>query len=142
MYQPKMDTYEGSENYIFISYAHRDAEKVWPILDALNDRGYRVWYDDGIDAGSEWPAYIEDHLNRCAAVVSFISPNAVASANCRREITYALSQNKPFVYVMLEETELAQGMSLQLSGQYCINRGALSEEKFLKKLCGSDALAP
>ena len=137
-----MEAYEGPESYIFISYAHRDAQKVWPILDALNDRGYRIWFDDGIDAGSEWPAYIEDHLNRCAAVISFITPKAVASANCRKEITYALSRGKPFVYVMLEETELAQGMSLQLADQYCVKRGSMPEEKFLQKLCSSDALGP
>lgn len=140
MYQPRMEAYEGSEPYIFISYAHRDADKVWPILDKLNDSGYRIWYDDGIDAGSEWPAYIEDHLNRCAAVISFITPRSVNSSNCRKEITYALAKQKSFVYVMLEETELAQGMSLQLSDQYCVNRGSMPEEKFLNKLCSSGAL--
>ncbi len=140
MYQPRMEAYEGSEPYIFISYAHRDADKVWPLLDKLNDSGYRIWYDDGIGAGSEWPAYIEQHLDHCAAVISFITPRAVNSSNCRKEITYALAKQKPFVYVMLEETELAQGMSLQLSDQYCVNRGSMPEEKFLKKLCSSGAL--
>ena len=41
---------------------------------------------------------------------------------------------------MLEKTELAQGMSLQLADQYCVNRGSMSEEKFLRKLSESGAL--
>ena len=72
---------QGKQYYAFISYSHKDADKVWPILDDLDRHGYRIWFDDGIDAGSEWPAYIEDHLNRCKAVLSFISPNAVNSSN-------------------------------------------------------------
>ena len=140
MYNIRMEPYEGTEAYIFISYAHANASQVWPIIDTLHDRGYRIWYDDGIDAGAEWPAYIEDHLNRCAAVIAFITADSVASANCRKEITYALSKGKPFIYVMLEKTELAQGMSLQLADQYCVNRGSMSEEKFLRKLSESGAL--
>ena len=140
MYNIRMDAYEGDENYIFVSYAHADAEKVWPILDALNDKGYRIWFDDGIDPGTEWPADIEKHLNNCSAVISFISPKAVASANCRRELTLSLELRKPFVYVLLEQTKLAEGMSLQLAGQYCINKTALSDEKLIKKLCAAKAL--
>ena len=45
--------YEGKEPYIFISYAHKDSDRVFPILEELDRRGYRVWYDDGIAPGSE-----------------------------------------------------------------------------------------
>lgn len=45
--------YEGSENYIFVSYAHKDTEEVFPIMESLRRRGYRLWYDDGIAPGSE-----------------------------------------------------------------------------------------
>ncbi|MBO4839226.1 MAG: toll/interleukin-1 receptor domain-containing protein [Lachnospiraceae bacterium] len=46
-------SYEGGRPYIFISYAHKDCDKVIPVLEDLNRRGYRVWYDDGIEPGSE-----------------------------------------------------------------------------------------
>ena len=45
----RITAYEGSENYIFISYAHKDTDKVFPIMEKLCGRGYRLWYDDGID---------------------------------------------------------------------------------------------
>ena len=34
--------YEGKEPFIFISYAHKDSERVLPILAQLQRRGYRV----------------------------------------------------------------------------------------------------
>lgn len=110
-----MKAYEGNENYIFVSYAHADSETVVPIIEVMQSAGFRVWYDLGIEAGTEWPAYIEDHLNRCTRVIAFISPSAVESFNCRTEINYALMKKKEMLVVYLEETELKYGLSLQLN---------------------------
>ncbi len=135
--------YEGQENYIFISYAHRNSDEVLPILEKLNERGYRVWYDDGIAPGSEWPEYIADHLNGCAVFLAFVSPESIASPNCRREVTYALSKMKPFLGVILRETEMSPGMEMQLSAQQCILKyNSISEEDFENRLLSADILAP
>lgn len=135
--------YEGNEPYIFVSYAHKDSGTVFPILDALVQRGYRVWYDDGIAPGSEWPENIAHHLNGCALTLAFVSNNSMASPNCRREITFALSKKKPFLSVMLEPTELSPGMELQLSAQQCVMRyGYTDQEQFLSKLCSCPDLQP
>ena len=135
--------YEGQENYIFISYAHRNSDEVLPILEKLNARGYRVWYDDGIAPGSEWPEYIADHLNGCAVFLAFVSPESIASPNCRREVTYALSKMKPFLGVILRETEMSPGMEMQLSAQQCILKyNSVSEEDFEHRLLSADILAP
>lgn len=72
----KAPVYEGSAPYIFISYAHKDSENVLRVLDVLRKRGYRIWYDDGIEPGSEWPEYIASHLDQASAVIAFISDNA------------------------------------------------------------------
>ena len=140
MYKIKNSPYEGHEPFAFVSYSHRDSEEVWPILDLLQDMGYRIWFDEGVVPGSEWPAYIEDHLNRCSAVMAFVSPSSVASANCRREITYSLDKQKPLIYVVLKETQLVGGMNLQLAGQYCVNRTLYSHEEMIKKICSAPAL--
>ena len=79
--------YEGQEPYIFISYAHKNSDRVVPILEKLDQAGYRVWYDDGIAPGSEWPEYIAEHLNGCSVAIAFISQDSIDSPNCRREIT-------------------------------------------------------
>ena len=46
--------YEGAEPYVFISYSHADSERVLAIVKAMEKRGYRVWYDAGINAGQQW----------------------------------------------------------------------------------------
>ena len=114
--------YEGKENYIFISYAHSDRDRVYEVLYELENRGYRFWYDDGIAPGSEWAEDIAQHLNDAYLVIAFITKASVASDNCRREITYSLSKRKPFLSVILEDTEMSAGLELQLSAQQSVIR--------------------
>ena len=44
-----MIAYEGNENYIFVSYAHKDSDRVIPIIEELDAAGFRIWYDSGIE---------------------------------------------------------------------------------------------
>ena len=135
--------YEGKKPYIFVSYAHKDSDRVFPILEELDRRGYRVWYDDGIAPGSEWPENIAQHLDGCSVTLAFISPNSIASANCRREVTFALSKRKPFLGIVLQPTEMSLGMEMQLSAQQCIMKYTYaSEDDFLRKLCSCPDLQP
>ena len=108
-----MNVYEGAQNYIFVSYAHKDSAKVLPIVEAMQKANLRVWFDSGIEAGTEWPAYIEEHLSECARMLVFISPSFVASPNCRKELSLASNLDKQILAVYLEQTDLAQGMNLQ-----------------------------
>lgn len=133
--------YDGEEDYIFISYAHKDSEYVIPVLERMNSEGYRIWYDDGIMPGSEWPEYIAEHLKDCAAVISFISPESINSHNCRREMTYAMSKKKPFLGIFLRETSLSPGVEMQLSAQQCILKYSYEDdERFYRKLFSSTVL--
>ena len=52
--------YQGHEPYIFISYSHSDSDAALKIIKALSEAGFRVWYDNGIEAGTEWPEYIAE----------------------------------------------------------------------------------
>lgn len=135
MIRTNFKAYEGSKKYIFISYAHKDAEKVYPIIDRLNSEGYRIWFDDGISAGSEWPEYIARHLDSCDMVLFFASPSSVASDNCRREVNFAMSRSKKFLSIILEPTDFTLGMELQLSSQQSILKYDLPDEEiFYDKL--------
>ena len=40
--------YNGGEPYGFISYAHKDAARVLPVIAALSRDRFRLWYDAGI----------------------------------------------------------------------------------------------
>lgn len=107
--------YEGNEKYIFFSYAHRDSATVLPMIEYMQEKGFRIWYDAGIEAGTEWPEYIEEHIENADKIVICMSPAALESRNCRNEINYALQLDKEVLVVYLENTELSKGMNLQLN---------------------------
>jgi len=109
-----MNIYEGNENYIFISYAHADTDKILPILEALDREKIRFWYDRGIEAGYEWPDYIAKQLDRSYKAIVFLTNNLLKSTNCKNEILYALHQNKEILMVYLEPVEAPPSMRLLL----------------------------
>lgn len=128
--------YQGSEPYIFISYAHKDSPVILPIVDVLQRRGFRVWYDAGIEAGTEWPEYIADRLVQSGCVIAFISTNALNSPNCRREINFAISKGKELLAVYLEDVTLSYGTQMQLDTLQALLRWRhISEDSFLDALC-------
>lgn len=132
--------YEGDENYVFISYCHKDKKFIFPIVERLAKDGYRVWYDEGIDPGSEWPEVIASHLNSGSVCIAFISKNSLESHNCKREINFALLKRKPFISVILEEVQLSLGMEMQLSATQAIFKYTLTEAEFYSKLYSSGLL--
>lgn len=127
-------SYEGGEPYIFVSYAHSDSERVFPIIRRLFDDGYRLWYDEGIDPGTEWPEEIAAHLEGCHALLLFISPRSIESHNVRREINLALNRKKRLLCVYLEETQLSAGMEMQLSLLQSIHCTYPQSEDFFSRL--------
>lgn len=136
-------SYEGGDNYIFVSYCHKDKKHIFPIIERLTRDGYRVWYDEGIDPGSEWPEIIARHLNGCAACIAFISENSLNSHNCRREINFALLKKKPFISVVIEPVQMSLGMEMQLSATQSIFKYTLSDDnKFFSKLYDAKCLCP
>ena len=139
----KVKAYEGKEKFIFVSYAHKDSEQVLPIIQKMQTQGYRIWYDEGIVPGSEWPEDIANHLNDSAMVMAFISANSVASVNCRNEINFACSKNKPFLGIVLERAEMSLGMEMQLASKQCIFRYNFeAEQDFLDKVMKCPDLTP
>ena len=134
--------YEGTEPYIFVSYSHKDSDQVLRILSLMQENGFRLWFDHGIEAGTEWPEYIEERLIGCDRLLVFLSNAAVASLNCRNEINLALALKKEILIVYLEETTLRYGLMLQLSSvQALFYHRHTSELSFCKELFSSRLLS-
>lgn len=114
--------YEGNREYIFVSYCHKDRDYVYPIIEHMAKDGYRIWFDEGINPGTDWPEIIAEHLDKCSVCISFITENLVDSHNCRREINFALLKKKPFISVYLEKLKLSVGMEMQLSSAQSVFR--------------------
>ena len=105
--------YKGEKPYIFISYAHKDSDRVWPIVARLQLDGYRVWYDEGIDPGTEWDENIASHVKKCGYFIAFLSESYLQSDNCKDELNFARDLEKKQVLVYLEDVELPAGMALR-----------------------------
>ena len=101
--------------YIFISYSHRDSDSVLPIINRLRAEGYNVWYDAGIEAGSEWDENIANHIGGCSYFIAFVSKNYIGSKNCKDELNYSRDLDKEQFWIYLEEVELPAGMAMRMN---------------------------
>lgn len=125
--------YKGDGQYIFISYSHKDADRVFPVIKKFNENKYNIWYDEGIDPGNEWPLEIERALKKCSIFLVFITKNSVQSRNVRNEINYALANDLPFLAIYLEETELIEGLGLQMGSTQAIMKYRMDDAAFYYK---------
>ena len=109
---PQFNAYSEQEPYIFISYAHKDRDQVFPILEELQANGYRFWYDGGIEIGTDWDNAIAERIRSCACFLGFLSANYDVSNNCKNEINYALDnmeKGRLKLFIHLEEAALTGG---------------------------------
>ena len=95
--------YEGIEPYIYVSYAHRDRDRVFPILQALKKDGYRTWYDGAIPAGSQWVEVIAQKIKSASAFLVFCSSNSNKSEHISQEVNYAIHECRPVIPVYLDQ---------------------------------------
>ncbi len=128
------EAYKGSDPYAFVSYAHKDLARVYPIIEYLHKKGFRIWYDEGIDPGNEWPDEIARALEKCSFFMVLISKNSAASKNVINEINFAIDENKPFLAIHMEETGLPPGIRLRVGSTQAIMKYRLDDETFFKKI--------
>lgn len=135
--------YEGRDPYIFISYAHKDSDRVLPVIEFLQKEGFRVWFDAGIEVGTEWPEYIAEHLYNCECAIAFVSRNFAKSRHCVKELRFAVSKEKNIFAVHLEDFEMSLGMQMQLEDvQSMFSYRHKTDESFMKTLAATRIIQP
>ena len=134
---PPFEAYTGDQPYIFISYAHADGEVVFREIQRLHESGYRIWYDEGIEPGNDWPQHIAQAVVNCSLFLIFTSPRSAASENCRNEINLALNRKKKFLAIHMEETELPLGLELRMGDLQAILKYKLPQSTYQKKVYAS-----
>lgn len=124
----------NEKNYIFISYAHKDMDEVFPIIEELQQQ-FCLWYDEGIDPGTEWDDNIAEHIENCTIMLSFISQAYLDSENCKDELNYARDLGKKRLLIYIEDVKLPGGMSMRLGRQQAIYYHKYFDKKdFFSKL--------
>jgi WD40 repeat protein len=100
---------------IFISYSRKDSAFADRLEAALKARGFDTLIDRAeIYALEDWWKRIEALIARADAVVFVLSPDAVASDICQKEVGFAASLNKrlaPFVYRRVEDGAVPEALA-------------------------------
>jgi hypothetical protein len=83
---------------VFISYSRKDKDFVRKLGEALIARNRKTWIDwKDIPLTAEWQQEIFRNIDSADSFLFVISPDSVASANCRREIEHAVENHKKMV---------------------------------------------
>lgn len=94
---------------IFVSYARVDKPYCVRIIETLH--AHDVWYDQRLYAGQDWWKEILRRLDWCDVFLYLLSPEAVASLYCRRELEIALRLKRDVIPVLINrETVLPANM--------------------------------
>ncbi len=93
---------------VFISYASEDRNRVRPLAEALQERGFNVWWDRSLAAGQDYTAIIEKELKVAKAVVVVWTQSSAASTFVRDEAGRARDEGR-LVPVMLDPVQLPLG---------------------------------
>ena len=97
------EAYEGDEPYIFISYAHDDAKRVYPVVKELFEEGRDLWYDEGIKTTERYLPVISDHVKRSEVFVLMLTNRCLERPFVMNyELEFAKQLGIPVVPVLLE----------------------------------------
>ena len=127
--QPEM--YEGQEPYIFISYAHKDQDKMNAVKEFLRRRHIRFWYDSGLHSGDDWNMVIARHLEKAAVCLLLLSRNSANSMYVKNELNFALNHRVPIHSLMLEVFDIPIDIEMMIGRiQNIVMREGYEQELF------------
>lgn len=123
--------YAGKDPYIFISYAHIDADLVFPELVRFHNWGLNIWYDQGITPGQDWDDVLAEAILDCSLFIVFITENSVKSRPVRREIKLADDELKTIIPIYLTDTKLPGGLRYRMNANQSILKYAMDEKEYI-----------
>jgi len=90
---------------IFVSYAREDRPRVKPLVEALQQRGWSIWWDPIIPPGKRWDDVIDAALNEARCVVVLWSRKSVQSHWVRTEANEGM-QRRILVPALLDDVTI------------------------------------
>ena len=134
LFRMPFEAYIGDEPFVFASYAHADKLDVYPIIDHLNNKNIKIWYDEGIPVSDNWKRSIAFNLERCKTFLVFVSPQILNSEYVKKEISFALKKHKPFFAVYLKETTLPTELEFEMADIQAMMKFLMPKKEFYSKL--------
>lgn len=106
-------------NEVFLSHSHLDRQFASDLAEVIRRHGIAVWYSQtNILGAQQWQDEIGAALRRCDWFVVILSPQSAESMWVKRELSYALQQNRfenkivPITYQLSDYERLSWTLSL------------------------------
>lgn len=126
-----------SPHEIFLSHSNLDEVFADSFAETLRNHGIPIWYSQtNILGAQQWQDEIGKALKRCDWFIVILSPNSVESMWVKRELTFALKDNKfdnKIVPVLYQPCEY-ENLSWTLSGFQIIDFSKSLEKGFRELL--------
>ena len=133
-----IDSYEGPEPYLFVSYSHRDAKIVNDVLKKIDKEKFRIWYDDTMEIGDDFREELRSKIEHCCAVLLFISNSSMGSKYCGMEIIAAYKYDKRIYPIYLEDdVDVPAAISMILDNLQHVKSEVINSDKYISKLISS-----
>lgn len=105
--------YEGSDPYLYLCFAERDSEAVFPLLEHLYQRGIRIWYNMESTADMEELNRQQERMNGASLVVLYLTDNVRETGSKKNTLLYYQQQGKPVISIDTDngDNELSVGLT-------------------------------
>jgi hypothetical protein len=112
---------------VFLSYSRAQTDRVRPLAEKLESRGYRVFFDQqSIEPGSNWKQRLCTAIRQSRAMILCWSVEAKASEYIQFEFNQALGLKKTVIPWMLDATRLPE-MHRDLQGIHDPDPGKVAD---------------
>lgn len=124
----RLRAYVGEEHYIFVSYLRSNPKETMEDILFLQNEGYRVWFDEGINAGDGLGATLTHYLQNSAHYIIFISKEWLTRdyGNKRNyileELTYIRNNGRRIIPVLMDDVQLPEYINDLLGDTLYIRR--------------------
>jgi hypothetical protein len=96
------------DSEIYISYSRSDSDFVRKLNYELQAAGIATWVDEEIiGLSNDFEKEIKEGIEKSNNFIFIVSPNSVASPNCRKEIDLAIENNKRIITLLISPTTIS-----------------------------------
>lgn len=91
------------DNFLFVSYSHKNAEIIASILKSLEEKGVNFWFDKDLEVGKRWNESVKEKISnpKCVGSILFVSDEWASSDACAEEYEYIKNHHIGYIYPIL-----------------------------------------
>ena len=134
MLKPPFPAYEGDEEFIFVDYNSQDFKMVCPEIVKFHDKGFNIWYKDGISNINKSNPKIIEYFHKSSLHVTLMTTNSIESDDILKRI-HMKSSESFIIYLddIDESNEMYKQLKNSLGNIQSIFKNKLSDEEYEKE---------